>query len=153
MMAGQKNDSILGRIFKRYFVDAMGSMALGLFSSLIIGLIISQLAQFSPFSFLAPVTEVLGAKSPVIGAAIGVAIAYGLKADPLVIFSAASCGAIGYAAGGGNGGPVGAFIAAVVGAELGQLLSKKTPVDIIITPFITIVTGGLAGGFVGPAIW
>ena len=95
MMAGQKNDSILGRIFKRYFVDAMGSMALGLFSSLIIGLIISQLAQFSPLSFLAPVTEVLGAKSPVIGAAIGVAIAYGLKADPLVIFSAASCGAIG----------------------------------------------------------
>ena len=152
MMAGQKNDSILGRIFKRYFVDAMGSMALGLFSSLIIGLIISQLAQFSPLSFLAPVTEVLGAKSPVIGAAIGVAIAYGLKADPLVIFSAASCGAIGYAAGGGNGGPVGAFIAAVVGAELGQLLSKKTPVDIIITPFVTIVTGGLAGGFVGPYV-
>ncbi len=37
-----KSDSILRRIFKRYFVDAMGAMALGLFSSLIIGLIISQ---------------------------------------------------------------------------------------------------------------
>ena len=47
MMAGQKNDSILGRIFKRYFVDAMGSMALGLFSSLIIGLIISQPVSYT----------------------------------------------------------------------------------------------------------
>lgn len=111
-----KSDSILRRIFKRYFVDAMGAMALGLFSSLIIGLIISQLSQVGPLSFLQPVTEVLSAKSPVIGAAIGVAVAYGLKADPLVIFSAASCGAIGYAAGDGAGGPVGAFIAALVGA-------------------------------------
>ena len=90
-----KRDSLVGRIFKRYFVDAMGAMALGLFSSLIIGLIISQLSQLGPLSFLQPVTEVLGAKSPVIGGAIGVAVAYGLKADPLVIFSAASCGAIG----------------------------------------------------------
>ena len=127
-----KSDSILRRIFKRYFVDAMGAMALGLFSSLIIGLIISQLSQIGPLAFLQPVTEVLSAKSPVIGAAIGVAVAYGLKADPLVIFSAASCGAIGYAAGDGAGGPVGAFIAALVGVELGQLISKKTPVDIIV---------------------
>ena len=147
-----KSDSILRRIFKRYFVDAMGAMALGLFSSLIIGLIISQLSQIGPLAFLQPVTEVLSAKSPVIGAAIGVAVAYGLKADPLVIFSAASCGAIGYAAGDGAGGPVGAFIAALVGAELGQLISKKTPVDIIVTPMVAIVTGGLAGGFVGPYV-
>ena len=147
-----KSGSVLSRIFKRYFVDAMGAMALGLFSSLIIGLIISQLSQIGPLAFLKPVTEVLGAKSPVIGAAIGVAIAFGLKADPLVIFSAASCGAIGYAAGDGAGGPVGAFIAALVGAELGQLVSKKTPVDIIVTPMVAIVTGGLAGGFVGPYV-
>ena len=147
-----KNDSILGRIFKRYFVDAMGAMALGLFSSLIIGLIISQLSQIGPLAFLQPMTEVLGAKSPVVGAAIGVAIAYGLKADPLVIFSAASCGAIGYAAGDGSGGPVGAFIAALVGAELGQLVTKKTPADIIVTPMTAIVAGGLAGGFVGPYV-
>lgn len=151
-MPKQSNDSILGRIFKRYFVDAMGSMALGLFSSLIIGLIISQISKFAPFAFLQPLTEVLAAKSPVIGAAIGVAIAYGLKADPLVVFSSAACGAIGYAAGGGSGGPVGAFIGAVVGAELGQLISKKTPVDIIVTPMVAIIGGGLAGSFVGPYV-
>ena len=47
---------------------------------------------------------------------------------------------------------MGAFIAALVGAELGQLISKKTPVDIIATPLVAIVTGGLAGGFVGPYV-
>ncbi|WP_458861986.1 PTS transporter subunit IIC [Acidaminobacterium chupaoyuni] len=148
----KKSENVFSRIFNRYFVQAMGSMALGLFASLIIGLIISQLSKFPVFSFLAPITEVLGAKSPVIGAAIGVAIAYGLKADALVIFSAAACGAIGYSAGGGSGGPVGAYVGAVVGAELGQLVSKKTPVDIIVTPFITIAAGGLAGNFVGPYV-
>ena len=69
-----------------------------------------------------------------------------------MVFSAAACGAIGYAAGGGNGGPVGAFIGAVIGAELGQLVSKKTPVDIIVTPIVTIITGGLVGSFVGPYV-
>ena len=33
--------------FKRYFIDAMSYMALGLFSSLIIGLILSQLSAIS----------------------------------------------------------------------------------------------------------
>lgn len=148
----KKNEGILKKIFRRYFVDAMSSMALGLFSSLIIGLIISQLAKFGPLAFLAPITEVLGAKSPVIGAAIGVAIAYGLKAHPLVMFSSAAAGAIGYMAGGGAGGPVGAYIGAVVGAELGQLVSKKTPVDIIVTPIVTIVAGGFVASLIGPYI-
>ena len=151
-MASKKNETILGRIFQRYCVQALSAMALGLFSSLIIGLILSQLARFEPLSFLEPLTGVLGASSPVVGAIIGVAVGHGLGADPLVMFSAGCCGAIGYAAGGGNGGPVGAFLGAAVGAEIGQLVSKRTPVDIIITPIVTIVAGGLAGNFVGPYV-
>ncbi len=140
--------TLLSRVFKRYFIDAMGAMALGLFSSLIIGLIISQLSKLPGLSFLAPLTQVLGAASPVVGAAIGVAIAWGLKCDGMVTFSCAGAGAIGYA----FGGPVGAFVSAVVGAECGQLVSKRTPVDIVITPIVTIVTGGLVGQLVGPPI-
>ena len=151
-MASKKNETILGRIFQRYCVQALSAMALGLFSSLIIGLILSQLARFEPLSFLEPLTGVLGASSPVVGAIIGVAVGHGLGADPLVMFSAGCCGAIGYAAGGGNGCPVGAFLGAAVGAEIGQLVSKRTPVDIIITPIVTIVAGGLAGNFVGPYV-
>ena len=48
-MAGKKasasSSSKGSGFFKRYFVDAMGAMAMGLFASLIIGLIISQLAK------------------------------------------------------------------------------------------------------------
>ena len=71
---------------------------------------------------LSQFTEVLGAQSPVVGAAIGVAIAYGLKSKPLVIFSSAATGAFGYA----MGGPVGAYVAALVGSgDRPRLLRAK----------------------------
>ena len=50
------------------------------------------------------------------------------------------------------GGPVGAYVAAVVGAEFGRLVSGKTKVDIVVTPMVTIITGSVAGQFVGPYI-
>ena len=129
----------LKRAYRRYIIDALSAMGLGLFASLIIGLILSQLAQISWLSFLAPYCEVLSASSPVVGAAIGVAIGYGLKVKPLAIFSCAAAGAFGYQ----MAGPVGAYLAAVVGAELGGLVAGRTKVDIIVVPTVVIVAGGL----------
>ncbi|MGI6151957.1 MAG: PTS transporter subunit IIC [Christensenellales bacterium] len=140
--------SVLKRLFRRYFIDVMGAMALGLFSSLIIGLIIGQLARIPFLSFLQFIADMLSASSPVVGAAIGVAVAHGLKAKPLAVFSCAAVGALGYVA----GGPVGCFIAAVVGAELGTLIGGRTPVDIVLIPLVTLVAGGLTANFVGPGI-
>ena len=108
--------SVVKKIFKRYFIDAMGAMALGLFASLIVGLIISQLAKIPGLGILSQLTGQTGAASPVIGCAIGCAIAWGLGVKPLVCFTSTVTGAIGYVA----GGPVGAYIGAVVGAELGE---------------------------------
>ncbi len=133
---------------KRWFIDGLGAMALGLFSSLIIGLIISQLANIPGLGFMAQFSEVLNAKSPVIGAAIGVAIAYGLHAKPLVMFSCAATGAFGYLL----GGPVGTYVAAIVSVEIGKLVAGKTPVDIIVTPLVTIIVGGVVGLLVGPPL-
>ncbi|MEG1427770.1 MAG: PTS sugar transporter subunit IIC, partial [Oscillospiraceae bacterium] len=48
--------------------------------------------------------------------------------------------------------PVGAYIAAVVGEEIGSLVSGKTRVDIVVSPIVTIVAGCIAGNFVGPTI-
>lgn len=134
--------------FKRYFIDAMSYMALGLFSSLIIGLILSQLSSLGFLSFLKPIAEMVSASSPVVGAAIGVAIAYGLQVKPLAVFSCAVAGAYGYQL----GGPVGAYLAAVVGAECGQFIAGKTPVDIVLVPVFAIVSGGIAANLVGPGI-
>ena len=50
------------------------------------------------------------------------------------------------------GGPVGAFLAAVFGAEFGKLVYKETKIDIIVTPATTIIVGVLVGKFVGPAV-
>ena len=143
-----KAKALLRKFYKRYLLDAMSAMALGLFSSLIIGLIISQLSKISFLNFLAPFGAVVSASSPVVGAAIGVAIAYGLKTAPLVMFSSAATGALGY----NLGGPIGAYLAAVVGAELGGLVAGKTKVDIIVVPVVTIVTGCLVITWTAPGI-
>ena len=137
---------LIKKLFRRYFVDAMSAMALGLFSSLIVGLIISQIAKIPYLGFLAPMCEVLSASSPVVGAAIGAAIAHGLKAKPLVVFSCIAVGAYGYSL----GGPVGAFVAAVAASEIGSLVSGKTKIDIVLTPIVTIISGGIVSMLVGP---
>lgn len=140
--------TVIKKYAKRYFVDAMSAMALGLFSSLIIGLILSQISKIPYMGFLAQFGEIVSASSPVVGGAIGAAIAWGLKAKPLVVFSSVVTGAFGYSV----GGPVGAYIAALVGEEIGSLVSGKTKVDIVVSPIVTIITGGVAGILVGPTI-
>ena len=115
----KNRDSLVSKVFKRYLIDAMGAMAYGLFASLIIGTIIGQFATFPGLEFLGNLATVLKTNT-VYGAAIGAAVAWGLKSHPLVMFSAAGAGAVGCVA----GGPLGAFRAAVIGAELGQLVSK-----------------------------
>ncbi len=135
--------------FQRYFIDALGAMAQGLFASLIIGTIFGQIAKIPHLDFLTNFTVHIGdAKSPVIGCAIGVAIAYALGAQKLTLFTSAVTGALGYAL----GGPIGAYIAAVVGAEVGSLVAGKTKLDIILTPATVILSGGTVGIFVGPYI-
>lgn len=130
---------MIRKLFQKYIVDALSHMAMGLFCSLILGLIIGQLAKIPALDFLNFIADALSSKSPLIGACIGLAIAYGMSCAPLVIISSAIAGALGYQ----FGGPVGAYISVIIGAEAGMLISKKTPVDIILTPMITIVVGGL----------
>ncbi len=134
---------------KVYFIDAMSGMALGLFASLLIGTIFGTVADLLGWEALKTIsTNYLGAKSMVVGAALAAGIAKPLKAPPLVTYSAIAVGAIGN----DLGGPAGAFIAAVVAIELGKLVSKETPVDIIVTPTVTILSGGLLAMLIGPWI-
>ncbi|QOY33838.1 PTS transporter subunit IIC [Anaerobacillus isosaccharinicus] len=134
---------------KTYFVTALSFMALGLFSSLIIGLIIRTAGQQIPIpyfeEFLVPMGQLA---MDLMGPAIGVAVAYGLKAPRLVLFPAVVVGA----AGATLGGPAGAFIAALISTEIGKLVSKETRLDIIVTPFVTIFSGYLIATTIGPVI-
>jgi uncharacterized protein len=144
---------------ERYFIDALGAMALGLFASLIVGLILrttgEQLARVmgdqALFTFL---IDIGAAAMSMMGPAIGVAVAYGLKAPPLVVFASVITGMVGAQVGVPplTAGPAGAFIGAVVGAEFGKLVSRETKVDIIVTPAVTIAAGVLAARLAGPAV-
>lgn len=134
----KREQSAIGKWFKLYIVDALSYMAMGLFCSLILGLIIKQIALIPGMEFLADIAALLQS-APVVGGSIGLAIALGLKRDPLVTISAVAVGALGYQ----FGGPVGAYLASIVGVEAGSLLSKRTPVDIILTPLMAVVVGGL----------
>lgn len=130
---------------KVYFVDAMGSMAFGLFATLLIGTIFSTLGERIGLPVLVQIADFCKAAT---GPALGLAIAVTLGAPKLVLLSAA---AVGYA-GNALGGPVGALVASIVGVELGKLVSGETRVDIIVTPAVTILTGSLVAIFVGPAV-
>ena len=68
--------AILKKYAKRYFIDAMGAMALGLFASLLIGTIFKTIGQYTGLEFL---TELAGYASGAAGMAIGVAIANAMK--------------------------------------------------------------------------
>ncbi len=138
----------LKKLFRRYFIDAMGAMAQGLFASLLIGTIFNALGMIPKLSLFA---QIGGFATAMAGPAMAAGIAYSLKAHPLVIFSAA---AVGYAANslGKAGGPLAVFIIAILATEIGMLVSKKTKVDILVTPFTTILVGGLLSIFVAPYI-
>lgn len=128
-----------------YLIDALGAMAFGLFASLLIGTIFATLGDKTQIQAFIVIADY--AKSAT-GAALGVAIAYALKAPQLVLFSAATVGIAGNAL----GGPVGALVATIIATELGKIVSKETRVDILVTPGVTIISGVLIAQFVGPGV-
>ena len=155
------------KLLKRIFIDGLSGMAIGLFATLIIGTILEQIGTFlggdigNMLVIAASIAKVLT------GAGIGVGVASKLGEETLVCASAASAGMIGAFATSlmagniisdgkialsGPGEPLGAFVAAYVGVELGRIFVGRTKLDIILTPLITIVGGGVIGLTVGPYI-
>ncbi len=145
---------------KLYFVDAMSSMALGLFATLLMGTILDTLGMYTGWALL---QELGSFAKQCTGAALGVAIAHRLQAPPLVMLSAAVAGMVGNGLGttvtvageaslAVTAGPAGAFIVAIVATELGKIVSKETPIDILVTPVTTLLSGMLVAKLVCPAI-
>lgn len=130
---------------RRYGVEAMNFMALGLFGSLIIGLILKTVGGWTGLDWLIAVGQ---QAQQALGAAIGVGVAHALRAPPLVLLTSVATGLGGAAL----GGPVGAFLAAAAGAEAGKLVSRTTPVEIIATPATVLLAGMAVAQFIGPGV-
>lgn len=155
------------KILKEIFIDGLSGMASGLFATLIIGTIIVQIGGLIP-GVIGQYLVMMGkVASALTGAGIGVGVAQRLKASPLVIVSAATAGMTSAFASkiiagtvlvdgvmqfAGPGEPLGAFIGAIVAVYMGRLVSGKTKVDILITPFVCIASGSTVGLLIGPSI-
>jgi len=162
-------------IMNHIFIDGLSGMALGLFATLIIGTILQRIGilitDASDIAWLDRMGDLLFSIGKVAasltGAGIGCGVAYKYKSSPLVLLSSATAGMVGgfesallsgtvingavlsYA---GPGEPLGAFIAAYVAIEIGTLVSGKTKLDILVTPFVGIVSGSAIGLLIGPPI-
>ncbi len=163
---------------KRYFIDAMGSMALALFATLLMSTIIGTIGDMifgadSTTDFLHIIEKYAFDAT---GMALGAAIAYNLKGSPLVIFSATVVGALANsvkfpgliqvsAEESANfdgipflgdmkyaAGPAGVFFVVIIAVELGKVVSKETKVDILVTPLVVIFSGLAASWLLCPLI-
>lgn len=155
------------KLLNHIFIDGLSGMALGLFSTLIVGTIIQQIGTLISGNIGNMIFVIGKVAAAMTSAGIGVGVAYKFKENPLVTFSAATAGMVGGFASkllagtifvdgaivlAGPGEPLGAFIAALIGIEIGHLVSGKTKVDILITPLVTIIAGSVVGLLVGPPI-
>lgn len=143
------------------FIDGLSGMALGLFSTLIIGTIICQIGTLIGGTIGAYLLTMGNVAKTLTGAGIGVGAACKLKSAPLTMIAAAVCGMVGAfpsamtmdSFGIGKGGePLGAFVAALACIYVGRLVAGKTKVDILVTPLLCITVGSAVGFFVGPPI-
>lgn len=159
---------------KRYFIDAMGAMAQGLFCTLLVGTILDTIGKQFGIGFLTTAFLTIkqgdtvlqytigGLCSLMVGPGMAVAIGRALNCPPLVLFSLIP---VGFAANslGGAGGPLAVLFVAIFASELGKAVSKETKIDILVTPIVTILAGigfakliaapiGAAASAVGQAI-
>lgn len=155
------------KLFNRVFIDGLSGMALGLFATLIVGTIIQQIGSLVGGSAGDMIYLVGKMAAAMTGAGIGVGVCCKFKASPLVTVSAGVAGMVGAFASkllagsvlvegaivlAGPGEPLGAFLAAYLGMELGLRVSGKTKVDILVTPLTVIGAGSVVGLILGPPI-
>ncbi|MGP5534431.1 PTS transporter subunit IIC [Psychrobacter celer] len=150
---------VIKAFFQKYFIDAFTGMALGLFVTLIAGLIISQIGGWLNLPALVAVGKLA---SVMMGAGIGVGIAYYLKAPTLVMLSCLVAGMLGahFTAQVGApatfvaipGNPIGAYLASVFAYRAGTWVAGKTKLDILLIPLVVCSVALLVCALLNPPI-
>ena len=137
--------------FDRIVIKGLSGMAAGLFASLLIGTILGTLGTFIPGAAGAFLADVSAQTKVVQGAAMAMAIGYAVKADPYILYSLATVGLVANSLG-GAGGPLAVYFVSMVAIFFGKLVSKRTPVDLIVTPTVVICGGMLVANLIAPPI-
>lgn len=136
-----------------YIVKSLNGMAYGFFVSLIIGTILKQVGIFTGISLFSDWGNMA---TYLMGAGIGVGVASQIDAKGLNLIAAIVAGSIGAGTFHGNiasvGNPLSAYLAVIGAVEITKLIVGKTPIDIILVPFTSIIVAGLISAYLGPYI-
>ena len=146
-----------------YFAKVLDGMAKGLFASLIVGVIIKQIGSLTNIGVITTIGQIA---QYLMGPCIGAGIAYARECKQFTILASIVNGAIGAgavklvsdAATGAIspavsvGEPVGAFVAVLIGLEIGKFIEGRTKFDLLIIPAAVITSGGFVGVFISPYI-
>lgn len=138
-----------------YLITSFNGMALGLFSTLIVGVIIGQLANLlGQVGFLEGLSKELLNLSSILksfmGIGIGIGMAFSLKLDGLKLVAAGITG--GVAARLYSDPMVVYFSVSTVYFFYKYAISKKTPIDILLIPFSGLLLGFLVAFLIGKPI-
>lgn len=154
---------------KRYFITAFSGMAQGLFVTLIAGTILAQIAGWIGDNYVGKTLLcIANIAKTLMGAGIGVGIAFALGKNKLLVFSAAVAGFVGAFADtlmpgasapfagitlGAPGNPIGAYVVTMLVVEVVSLYAGKTKLDILLVPLgsMLLAFGGVFVSF--PFIW
>lgn len=141
---------INGINFKKAILDAINGMALGLFATLIVAVILGQIAKWVNFDFTlfektinigVALNGVSVVAKGLMGVGIGLGMAFALKFTGLKLVSGAVAGAISTSTMivAGSDPVTCFFVVIIVLILLDVVFKKKTPVDIIIIPLFTLI--------------
>ena len=158
----------LSALPKRYFITAFSGMAQGLFVTLIAGTILAQIAGWLGDNYFGrTLLYIANIAKSMMGAGIGVGIAYALGKNKLLVFSSAVAGMVGAFADklvyggagltslalGAPGNPIGAYVVVMLVVEVVGMYAGKTKLDILLVPLGSLVLS-LGGVFLAfPFIW
>ena len=147
---------------RNYLMTIMDGMSKGLFASLIVGVIVRQIGILTNIDIIITIGQLA---QYLMGASIGAGIAFSRKAGLFTTLASLITGTLG--AGSisisanefgtniytiGIGEPTGAFVAALVGIEIGKFIENRVKFALLIVPAVVVLSGGFAGMFVSPYI-
>lgn len=152
----------------RYFITAFSGMAQGLFVTLIAGTILAQIAGWIGDNYFGKtLLTIANVAKSLMGAGIGIGIAYSLNKNKLLVFSSAVAGFVGAFADkmlvgsnpftslslGAPGNPIGAYVVTMLVIEVVGLYAGKTKLDILLVPLGAMLLS-FAGIYLSyPFIW
>jgi len=145
--------------FGSTLIKAIDSMGMGVLATLIVGTILRQFATLlgDGFEFLFTIgtyAQVMMA----VGVAVGVSMAFKVKTSVMygtIVTSLMGAGAFSVVDGTVSlrvGDPAAAFATALVTVFIGMLIAGRTKLDIMVTPFVSMILGGLFAIFAAPHI-